>query len=88
MDRDGKYDVYLDYACHDSVAGNAFVLEGGEPVLHARAAGTGGWDKYRQIKIGTLALKAGAARIVLRPNEPVTGALLDLRAIRLVIAKK
>jgi putative membrane-bound dehydrogenase-like protein len=88
MDRDAKYEVYLDYACHDSVAGNAFVLEGGEPALHARAGGTGGWDKYRQIKIGTLALKAGTRRIVLRPNEPITGALLDLRAIRLVIATK
>jgi len=85
--KDAKYDVVLDYACHDSVAGNAFVLEGGEPVLHGRARGTGGWDKYRQVRIGTLALKAGMARIVLRPNEPVTGALLDLRAIRLVVGK-
>ena len=43
--------------------------------------------KYRQVKIGTLALKAGTGRIVLRPNEPVTGALLDLRGLRLVARK-
>jgi len=86
LDRDRAYDVYLRYACADPVAGNAFMLEGGEPVLHGRARGTGGWDKYRQVKIGRLALKAGAPRVVLRPNGPVTGALLDLEWIRLVAA--
>jgi putative heme-binding domain-containing protein len=86
IEKTRKYDVYLDYACDDAVAGNAFVIEGGEPMLLARVKGTGGWNKYRQVKLGSVTLKAGSPRMLLRPNQPVTGALLDLRGLKLVPA--
>ena len=60
------------------------MVEGGAALLLSRVKGTGGWDKYRQIKIGSVTLKAGAPHIIVRPNEPVTGALLDLRTVKLV----
>jgi putative membrane-bound dehydrogenase-like protein len=84
LDRAGRYDVILDYACDDGAAGNSFVLEATESALRGRVKGTGGWDKYRQSKVGTLALAPGSHRLTLRPDGQVTGALLDLRGIRLV----
>ncbi|MFO0796469.1 MAG: neutral/alkaline non-lysosomal ceramidase N-terminal domain-containing protein [Gemmataceae bacterium] len=78
------FDVYLDYACAPDSAGNALVLDGGDAALRGKVASTGGWDRYRTVKLGTLKLPAGAARISVRPDGPVRGALLDLRAIYLV----
>jgi putative membrane-bound dehydrogenase-like protein len=89
MEKEGRFEVYLDYACDDASAGNHFVLEGAEPSLRGQVAGTGGWDKYRQSKIGTVTLSAGTHRLILRPDAgTIRGALLDLRAIQLVQEKQ
>jgi putative heme-binding domain-containing protein len=82
--RGGEYDVYLDWACDDGVAGNPYVLEGARPALRGQVAGTGGWDRYRQQKIGTVTLSAGRQRLTFRPDRAPRGALLDLRGIHLV----
>jgi putative membrane-bound dehydrogenase-like protein len=85
VERAGRYDVYLDYACANGSAGNAYVLEGTRPGVEGKVAGTGGWDKYRQEKVGTTTLEAGLQRLVLRPSGPkLNGALMDLRGLRLV----
>ena len=85
LGKEGRFDVYLDYACDNPSAGNRFVLEGAQPTLRGEVAGTGGLDKYRQQKIGTVALAAGRHRLVLRPDAgAIQGALLDLRGIFLV----
>lgn len=82
VDQPGRFDVWLDWACEDAVAGNAFVLEGTQPPLRGKVAGTGGWDRYRREKIGTVALDAGLLRLTLRPDGGrVRGALMDLRAV-------
>lgn len=78
------FDVYLDYSCADNTAGNAFAVDGGEPTLTGKVAGTGGFDRYRAVKIGTVKLPAGVARLTVRPNGPVRGALFDLRTVHLV----
>jgi putative membrane-bound dehydrogenase-like protein len=79
----GRYDVSFDYACADEAAGNTFILECGQAEMRGRVKGTGGWDKYRLAKVGTVALEAGPRRITLRPEGKITGALLDLKGIRL-----
>jgi len=85
LDKEGRFDVYLDYACDNSSAGNRFVLEGCQPTLGGQITATGGWDKYRQQKIGAATLSAGKHRIVLRPDAgAIHGALLDLRGSYLV----
>jgi putative membrane-bound dehydrogenase-like protein len=86
VDKETTFDVWLDWACDDAVAGNRYALEGGRPALRGKVAGTGGWDKYRQQKLGTFTLAAGTQRLTLRPDAPPRGALLDLRGIRLVPA--
>jgi hypothetical protein len=86
VERGGQFDVWLDWACADAVAGNPYVLEGGEPALRGKVAGTGGWDRYRLRKVGTLTLDKGTRRLVLRPDGPPREALLDLRGIHLLPA--
>ncbi|MBS0266861.1 MAG: HEAT repeat domain-containing protein [Planctomycetes bacterium] len=80
----GMYDVWLDWACADDSAGNAYVLAAGADELRSEVRGTGGWDKYRQEKVGRFELPAGPLRLSLRPAAPPRGALADLRGIYLV----
>jgi putative membrane-bound dehydrogenase-like protein len=80
----GDYDVWLDWACADAVAGNAYVLEGGRAALRGKVKATGGWDRYRQEKIGTVTLTSGTQCLTFRPEGELRGALLDLRGIHLV----
>jgi hypothetical protein len=77
-------DVYLDAACANDSAGNAFALGAGDAVLRGKVAGTGGWDRYTLTKLGTVNLPAGASRVTFRPDGAVRGALIDLRTLYLV----
>jgi putative membrane-bound dehydrogenase-like protein len=87
LERPGRYDVHLDYACADGSAGNRFVLESGTETVRGRVNGTGGWDRYRQLRVGMLTLSAGTHRLSVRPEGKLAGALFDLRAVRLVPTK-
>ncbi len=84
LDEAKRFDVWLEYACDPGSAGNRFVFEGAMPALRGQIAGTGGWDKYRTTKVGTVALEAGSQRLTLRPEGQPRGALIDLRGIYLV----
>jgi putative membrane-bound dehydrogenase-like protein len=84
VEKEGSFDVWLDFACANDVAGNAFVLEGGKSELRGKVPATGGWDKYQRQKIGAVKVAAGTQRLTFRPDAPLRGALLDLRAIQLV----
>ena len=77
----GKYEVTLDYACHNSNAGNRFVLSVGEAKLTGKVAGTGTWDNYQQVKIGQIELPAGASPLTVRSVGEVRSAMIDLRTI-------
>jgi putative membrane-bound dehydrogenase-like protein len=83
VDRPGKYAVMLDYACDDSTAGNAYVLEVGDAQITGTVAGTGNWDTYKQLRIGTLMFAAGQHRLIIRSAGKPTGAMIDLRGIRI-----
>jgi len=82
--RGGVFDVFLEYACHDSSAGNRLVLHGPSKPIEFQVVGTGGWDKYVRRRIGTAELKAGRQMIIVQPNGSLQGALLDLKNVLLV----
>ena len=84
LERPAEFDVYLDYACADDSAGNALSSTAAEPAIRLKVAGTGGWDRYTLLKLGTVKLDAGPGRITVRPDGAVKGALLDLRTLYLV----
>jgi putative membrane-bound dehydrogenase-like protein len=83
----GRYTVTLHWACDDGTAGNTLVLETGDQRLSFKVPGTGTWDTYRRQPIGTLTLPAGTHRLVARPESPPTGAMIDLRDIKLTRIK-
>jgi hypothetical protein len=85
----GKYAVEFDWSCDASVAAarNPWTFDFAGGNIGGRVASTGNWDTYRQAKVGEVTLPAGNQRLVLRPAVKPQGALLDLRAIRLVPVK-
>jgi putative heme-binding domain-containing protein len=80
----GKYAVEIDYACENGVAGNSYTLEAGSSRLAGKIEGTGSWDTYKQVKLGTIDLRAGPQNLSFRSQGKIQGALLDLRSIKLV----
>ena len=84
----GKYAVWLDYACGDQSAGNKFQLEAGSQRLTAVVASTGAWGNYKQVKVGEIELAAAKQQVALRSSGKINGALMELRALRLVPAQR
>jgi putative membrane-bound dehydrogenase-like protein len=83
--RPGKYAVWLEWACDDGSAGNGYVLRAGDQRLAGTVAGTGSWDDYKKARVGEVTLAGGRQQVVLRSaGGKIKGALLDLKAIRLV----
>jgi putative membrane-bound dehydrogenase-like protein len=79
-----NYDVYLDAACAVDSAGNTFALEGGTRTLQTTINATGGWDRYRYLRLGSLHLDAGVHQLTARAEGRLAGELVDLRGILLV----
>ena len=84
IDNPGTYDVYIDWACHDESAGNAFRIDGVDPVVRSTVVATGGWDRYRHAKVGSVSLAGGLQNITVRPDGKLRSALFDLRAVYFV----
>ncbi len=85
LPQSAEFDVYLDGACDAASAGNSYRIEIGDRFLTGRIDSTGGWDRYRTSKIGTVPLSGGTHRLVVRPEgETIRGALVDLRSLQLV----
>jgi len=84
----GRYTVAMEWACATDSAGNTFVLEADRDRLTGKVAGTGSWDTYRQSTVGSISLAAGKQQIIMRPAGKVSGALIDLKSIRLVPESK
>jgi putative heme-binding domain-containing protein len=82
--RAGRYAVWFDCACDADNSGNTYVLEADDESLTGTVASTGGWETYRQARVGELTLRAGHRRIVIRPAGKLRGYLIDLKGIRLV----
>jgi hypothetical protein len=84
----GKYDVYLEWAVSDSEAGKSFAFVAGNKKIKGRIGKTGSWFTYRTEKIGTMHLSSGVQKMVFQSNSTSQkGAMLDLREVKLVLAK-
>lgn len=84
----GTYTVWLDWACADTSAGKPFVLGGGTTDVTGKVEATGGWDNYKQARIGEIVLAAGAQRLSFKAGRKLNGsALIDLKSVKLVPVK-
>ncbi len=81
--RGGRYAVWFEYACADTAAGNGFQLQAGIRTLDGKVKGTGTWDDYKELQLGTLELDPGRQPVILRSVGRPRSALLDLKGIRL-----
>jgi putative membrane-bound dehydrogenase-like protein len=79
----GKYRVILDYACDNSAAGDRFVISAAGQSLRGVVQGTGTWDDYRSVTLGTLSLPPGLHEVTMRSDGAIGSALIDVRSIRL-----
>jgi putative membrane-bound dehydrogenase-like protein len=84
LPRPGRYEVWLDYACQNGAAGRMYLIQSGDSRLTGKVEGTGTWDDYRLVRVGTLLLGAGKQQVVMRPAGKINVAMIDLRSIRLV----
>ena len=82
--RPGKYALWVEWACDDSVANNRFYVETGQFRDLYSVPGTGGWDNYKKQKFDDIPLRLGRQRITIRTEGPVAGALMDLKSIELI----
>jgi hypothetical protein len=62
-------------------------MEIGDVQMTGSVPGTGDWDSYKQLRVGSLTLEPGQYRLVLRPAAAISGALMDLRGIRITPAR-
>jgi putative heme-binding domain-containing protein len=79
----GRYAVWLNFACTDDNAGNAWLLEAGDKKLTAKVAPTGSKDRYQEVAVGELDLAAGNQQIIFRSSGPIKGSLIKLGGILL-----
>ena len=49
----------------------------------AKVAGTGGWDRYRTVRVGTVRLPAGQTTVTIRAAGPIKTALMSTRGLKL-----
>ncbi len=79
----GSYVVEIEYAVPDDNPPNHLRLSCGDEQLLYEITGTGTWDDYHRVTIGRWRLPAGVLQLVAEGVEPIQGAILDLREIRL-----
>jgi hypothetical protein len=77
----GRYQLRIDYACDDQAAGDRFQIRVGDQVLGGVVEGTGSWDRYRSLSVGTVELPQGSTELTMRSDGAIRSALIDLRQI-------
>ena len=82
----GTYRVQAELACADRAAGSMIRLQAGSSTTSPDVAvpPTGGWQSYRSVDLGSLALSSGSHGLVLRASTKAGEAVANVRSIRLV----
>jgi putative heme-binding domain-containing protein len=84
--RGGEFEIWLDWARPGGAGDGPALMEVqvGELRLKLSVPPTGSWDVYRQERVGRIRLEGGTVRMSMRAVPPLSGAVLDLREVRLV----
>lgn len=85
VDAAGRYSVELDLACQPANAGGEAIIRVGGSECRITVPDTGSWTQFRTVKAGTISVQApGPVLVVVAPGEGFTGALMNLREVRLI----
>lgn len=77
------YDVFITLAADEASMGDHFLVESDAGRVRGTVRSTGGYDRFEEIHVGTLPLRAGMNRILLRPDGPLRAELADVKGLRL-----
>jgi putative membrane-bound dehydrogenase-like protein len=83
VDRPGRFEVWLDWACDEGAGGGSYAIEVGADRISGVVPGTGSWDDYRRARVGEVTLGGGRHRLEVRPEGRPRGPLMDLRSVEL-----
>ena len=81
--RAGKYRVVAELGCKNESAGAMASIECGSSRVEFRVEGTGGWQDYRAVSLGTIEIPEGNSVISLRAKTKPGEAVVNVRSIRL-----
>ena len=85
LEREGEYDLWVDWALHSDSDDGRIMFTIADRSLSADVPNTGTWDVYRWGRVGSMTLTAGTHRLVARSDGAFNaGSLIDLRTIKLV----
>jgi len=89
LERDGDYDLWVDWALQGSESSGRIRFAVGGHSIAAAVPATGSWDTYRWGRVGSMKLSAGTHRLIGRSDGSIkAGALIDLRHVKLVPADR
>ena len=80
----GAYEVRVTLAADDASAGDRFRVETEGSHTIGTVLSSGGYDRFRDVPAGQLALRAGVNRILMRVEGDLRQELADVRALRLI----
>jgi putative heme-binding domain-containing protein len=82
----GRYAVILNWSSDDGSAKNEFEIAVDGATLHRKVNSTGGWETYRERKIGEIPLEAGISTVTIRARGDIAAGtyLFDLKQVLLL----
>lgn len=80
--------MILTYGCEAAHAGSEVALWINDLESVFEVAGTGGWTSWAERRLGAFDLIEGVHRVVIQPRKPANGAMLNVKSVRLVPAKR
>ncbi len=83
----GKFTVELTYSCAPNAGGN-FVFTAGTARITGHADQTGGWDKWRTVRIGDVVITQEKTSAFLKADGQPQNALMDVTKVRLIPVAK
>jgi hypothetical protein len=85
-DKRMRVDIYLDYSCDVSSAGNEFAIEIGPERFTGAVVSTGAWSQYDCLKVATVDIQAGLGQLNVGFHKQLAAGqpLFDLRNVFLV----
>ncbi|MBK8090887.1 MAG: c-type cytochrome [Verrucomicrobiaceae bacterium] len=80
---DAEYEVGVVLAADEASAGDAYWVETEHSRVRGTVGATGGYETFAEQSVGTIRLKSGLQKLILRPDGALKQELADVRAVML-----